>query len=58
MDVDHAHSCSCSVAGVVLGVITGPSSHSPPRRWGDHPVHSLTGRTGVREVGVDMLVFG
>lgn len=58
MGVDHTHSCSWSVAGVVLGVITGPSSHRAPRRWGDQPVHSLTGRTGVRDVGVDMLVFG
>lgn len=34
VDVDHAHSCSWSVAGVVLGVLTGPSSHRAPRRWG------------------------
>lgn len=58
VDVDRAHSCSWSVAAVVLGVIAGPSSHRAPGRRGDHPAHGLTGRTGVREVGVDMVVFG
>lgn len=55
MDVDHAYSCNWSVAAVVLEVIAGPSSHRAPRRQGDHPAHFLT---GVREVGVDMVMFG